>query len=402
MKEKMTSGELAKRTGVSQKAIRLYDEKGLLRPTAYSEGNYRLYDEEALFTLEKIIALKQVGFSLDEIRENLIFDEGMDIQTSLRQQIQLLYEKKKQLESSIACLENALKRCSGQNDWDSVAEALRNILINQAANERYQYYQEQKSGAWYPKIYRSLRIESGQRILDLGCGRGLLWLQNREALPQNIRVDAVDLHGSGADSFAQELEKSEEVLPPSTAFHFWWQDVEEESLWEQLAAHAPYQRVIAHYFLHFLRDEEKMLSRIARILAPDGLFSCNGPCVSREYGFWEEWLQKHGIDAGFVSAKIKERKKREGEFLKKLQRHFSTVKSVELSNDMKYEQPEALLKRLLCFFPDQKKALCAERERILAYAGEELDRAGIITVPISMTFRHCFALDREKVKLSYD
>ena len=33
MEEKMTSGEIAKKTGISQKAIRLYDEKGLLKPT---------------------------------------------------------------------------------------------------------------------------------------------------------------------------------------------------------------------------------------------------------------------------------------------------------------------------------------------------------------------------------
>ena len=33
MDEKMTSGEIAKKAGVSQKAVRLYDEKGLLKPT---------------------------------------------------------------------------------------------------------------------------------------------------------------------------------------------------------------------------------------------------------------------------------------------------------------------------------------------------------------------------------
>jgi len=47
MDKKMTSGEIAKKVGVSQKAIRLYDEKGLLKPSEYSEGNYRLYDKES-------------------------------------------------------------------------------------------------------------------------------------------------------------------------------------------------------------------------------------------------------------------------------------------------------------------------------------------------------------------
>ena len=37
MEKKMTSGEIAKKAGVSQKAVRLYDEKGLLKPSDYSE-----------------------------------------------------------------------------------------------------------------------------------------------------------------------------------------------------------------------------------------------------------------------------------------------------------------------------------------------------------------------------
>ena len=67
--DKMTSGEIAKKAGISQKAVRIYDEKGLLKPVDYSEGNYRLYDERSLLILEKIIALKNVGFSLEKIRE---------------------------------------------------------------------------------------------------------------------------------------------------------------------------------------------------------------------------------------------------------------------------------------------------------------------------------------------
>lgn len=55
--DKMTSGEIAKKAGISQKAVRIYDEKGLLKPVDYSKGNYRLYDEQSLLILEKIIAL---------------------------------------------------------------------------------------------------------------------------------------------------------------------------------------------------------------------------------------------------------------------------------------------------------------------------------------------------------
>lgn len=42
MNDKMTSGEIAKKAGISQKAVCLYDQKGLLKPSSYSEENYRL------------------------------------------------------------------------------------------------------------------------------------------------------------------------------------------------------------------------------------------------------------------------------------------------------------------------------------------------------------------------
>ena len=86
MDKKMTSGEIAKKAGVSQKAVRLYDEKGLLKPTDYSEGNYRLYDKAALQVLEKIVALKQIGFSLEEIRDNILAGDAKDIKEALELQ----------------------------------------------------------------------------------------------------------------------------------------------------------------------------------------------------------------------------------------------------------------------------------------------------------------------------
>ena len=93
MEKRMTSGEIAKKTGVSRKTVRLYDEKGLLKPSGYSEGNYRLYDRAALAVLEKIIALKQIGFSLEEIHDNLATEKNVDITEVLIRQLRILEGK---------------------------------------------------------------------------------------------------------------------------------------------------------------------------------------------------------------------------------------------------------------------------------------------------------------------
>jgi DNA-binding transcriptional MerR regulator len=64
-------GELAKRTGVSVRALHHYDAIGLLSPSGRSESRYRLYDREDVVRLQEIKSLRQLGFSLEEIRDLL-------------------------------------------------------------------------------------------------------------------------------------------------------------------------------------------------------------------------------------------------------------------------------------------------------------------------------------------
>ena len=64
-------GELAKRTGVSVRTLHHYDAIGLLAPSYRSESRYRLYDREDVVRLQEIKSLRQLGFSLEEIRDLL-------------------------------------------------------------------------------------------------------------------------------------------------------------------------------------------------------------------------------------------------------------------------------------------------------------------------------------------
>ena len=63
----MHIGELAERTGLSLRTIRHYDEVGLLKASARTEGGFRLYTQEDLSRLMLIRRMKPLGFSLDEM-----------------------------------------------------------------------------------------------------------------------------------------------------------------------------------------------------------------------------------------------------------------------------------------------------------------------------------------------
>jgi DNA-binding transcriptional MerR regulator len=64
-------GELARRTGVSVRALHHYDEIGLLSPSYRSQSGYRLYTEDDVMRLQQILSLRTLGFSLVEAGEFL-------------------------------------------------------------------------------------------------------------------------------------------------------------------------------------------------------------------------------------------------------------------------------------------------------------------------------------------
>lgn len=64
-------GELARRTGISVRMLRHYDEIGLCSPRKRTPAGYRLYSAKDLRRLQQIVSFRQLGFSLEEVRDCL-------------------------------------------------------------------------------------------------------------------------------------------------------------------------------------------------------------------------------------------------------------------------------------------------------------------------------------------
>lgn len=64
-------------TGLSTKALRYYDEIGLLKPSKDDFTNYRYYNDKDIETYKKIVYLKSLGFTLEEIKNNI---DGISIE----------------------------------------------------------------------------------------------------------------------------------------------------------------------------------------------------------------------------------------------------------------------------------------------------------------------------------
>ena len=74
----MTVGELAKKMGITVRALQYYDKQGIFSPSAESRGGRRLYTYKDMVRLHQILSLKSLGFSLDDIKNRLISLDSPD------------------------------------------------------------------------------------------------------------------------------------------------------------------------------------------------------------------------------------------------------------------------------------------------------------------------------------
>src|SRR5262245_33187006 len=65
--EALKVGELARRTGLTVRALHHYDEFGLLKPSLHTESGHRLYTAGDVARLQQVVSLRQLGFSLEEV-----------------------------------------------------------------------------------------------------------------------------------------------------------------------------------------------------------------------------------------------------------------------------------------------------------------------------------------------
>lgn len=98
MEQKYRVGELAEAAGLTIRTIRYYDELGLLRTKEKTAGGQRIYSDADLVYIKRIMELKGLGFSLDEIRK-IISKADEDKSGEIRRRI-LLDGYKEKLQSS--------------------------------------------------------------------------------------------------------------------------------------------------------------------------------------------------------------------------------------------------------------------------------------------------------------
>jgi len=136
--------EFARLSGVTVRTLHHYDRLGLLKPSRYTGAGFRLYSEGDFARLEQIVALKFIGFSLNEIK-NILKRGTSDLAITLRQQRQAIEEKRDRLALAVQAIERAeyVVATSRAPGWETFAKIIEVINMQSNMDWTKKYYSEE-------------------------------------------------------------------------------------------------------------------------------------------------------------------------------------------------------------------------------------------------------------------
>ncbi|WP_261807991.1 MerR family transcriptional regulator [Paenibacillus sp. N3.4] len=186
-KDCLTTGQMAKQTGLTLRTLRYYDQIGLLSPSQHDHRSKRLYEKKDMMKLQKIQTLKYIGLSLDIIK-NMMNDDSLpeqDLRRSLTMQKEILLQKTAHMQYVVRAINEAMDILVEKNeeiDWKSLAGLIQAVNIEQDWVEQYQtasrlqaridFYDKfsMNNVGWHRWFFEHLKDKPGLRILEIGCG----------------------------------------------------------------------------------------------------------------------------------------------------------------------------------------------------------------------------------------
>jgi MerR family transcriptional regulator, thiopeptide resistance regulator len=135
----------AAETGVTVRTLHVYDRLGLLKPAKRTHAGYRLYGESELERLEQILALRFVGFSLEQIKE-LLSGSKWPLVVALRMQREIIAQQKRRFESAIDAIEraeHALLSGDSVDRWETLRTVMERFKMSNDWSWTQEYYSEE-------------------------------------------------------------------------------------------------------------------------------------------------------------------------------------------------------------------------------------------------------------------
>jgi Zn(II)-responsive transcriptional regulator len=118
MMNALTIGKMAKMAGVTNDTVRFYERCGLIEPAGRSESNYRIYNMADAVRLRFIKRAKELGFSLNEIKDLLALSQDpnatkAEVKARTEEKTEKIRQQIHDLSKILTALEHLSDSCNG-------------------------------------------------------------------------------------------------------------------------------------------------------------------------------------------------------------------------------------------------------------------------------------------------
>ncbi|WP_240415973.1 MerR family transcriptional regulator [Paenibacillus periandrae] len=283
----MTAGQFADKAGVTKRTVRFYDNVGLLNPSLRTDSGHRYYTKQDLARLQRILTLKYIGLTIEEIGR-IIHRDGHeeDLKESLRVQSTIIGQKmehlrlvQKTVKETLSLLESldhserespdsGAEYGESSPAWELFASIIR--IVNQEYESalnlqtRIRLHDEFSVNPykWHQWLFDQLIVPQNSTILELGCGDGALWKRNADRVPEGWDVTLTDL----SEGMIHDAKEGLQHRVPSNKFRFIPTDARSIPFPD-----ASFDAVLANHMLYHVSERHQCLKEIRRVLKPGGM-----------------------------------------------------------------------------------------------------------------------------------
>ncbi|WP_373894170.1 methyltransferase domain-containing protein [Virgibacillus sp. CBA3643] len=268
--------EVAKLVSTTPRAIRFYEEKGLISPQKDTYNDYRYFTEKDILRLSTILALREIDVGVADIK-NLLEDSNMSMEQYLDIQRAAMVEKWMEMKDMIHTIDQMVERAGDEDysiaDIHELAQHLKNLrsirtrwqdkwnfdswaedFDNHIKREGHAFNVHQDYNEALDQVVDTIKLQPGDTSLDIGIGTGNLGSKLLSADTNVIGVDQSDkmLTVCNENHPAIETRKGHFLALPL--------------LNDQVDV------IVSSYALHHVPDEEKIiaLEEMDRVLKPHG------------------------------------------------------------------------------------------------------------------------------------
>ncbi len=390
-----TTGAFAKMANVSLRTIRYYDKMGLLKPSASTQAGYRLYTDRDFVRLQRILTLKYLGFSLEEIRELSVRDTDADyVKQSLKLQRDLIEKRIEGLQLVCETLGQTvgLLEQGASVDWQQILNLIHMVNMERTLVEQYkngsnlniriqlhQEYSVNRQG-WFPWIFEQMADISGKRILEVGCGNGELWRWVKDHRPDFLAGARILL----SDVSAGMVAEAEKRIGEDAHFSYACFDCMQLPLPDQSQ-----DIVVANHVMFYVKYPEKALAEIRRVLRSGGVFVCStyGRNHMKEIS---ALVQEFDPQISLSQVKLHEAFGLDGGE-EQLRPFFEHIEKRRYVDELRVTDVMPLLDYIMSCHGNQHEYLDVRYERFKSFLREKLSRKGYIKITKDAGMFYCIS-----------